>query len=173
LFWWGDKIIIGSMLGFAILGSYLLATQFVGLLYTIPVALGVYLLPQEAQGISNKKLKIYSVAGICFIILFSIMIIPSIINNFFVHYLDSILPIQIMLIGIIPLTILTIFESMLLGKEKSNHILYGTAMQTGAFFILLISFGNKLGLIEIAIFFLLSIIIKTIYISIITKFKIL
>jgi len=61
LLWFGDKILIGSIFSFTILGTYQLASQYILLLYNIPLSLSLYLIPNESRGISNKKIKIYSI----------------------------------------------------------------------------------------------------------------
>jgi len=58
---WGDKIIIGSIFGFTVLGSFHLASQYFMLLNTFPYAVFLYLLPQESQGIKNTKIKFLSI----------------------------------------------------------------------------------------------------------------
>lgn len=172
LFWWGDKVIVGSLFSLPTLGSYQVAAQFVGLLYTIPVAIGTYLLPQESQRIKNKKMKILSVGLVSILVLVVIVSAPYIVDVFFKSYSDSILAIQIMIIGIIPITISTIFESTFLGQEKSRYVLYGGALHTASFFVLLVYLGNDVGLTGIALSFLLSSLIKSVYDSLImTRLK--
>ena len=58
LLMYGDKILIGSIFGFSMLGNYYFAFQVFMLLDTIPKSISQYLLPQEAEGKKNKKLKI-------------------------------------------------------------------------------------------------------------------
>ena len=163
LFWWGDKIIIGSLFGYSVLGSYQLAAQYMILMFTIPNAFYIYLLPQESEGRKNKKIKIYSILFSFAIVILSLIFIPHTVSFFFPTFLESILPMQIMSISIIPITISFIYESMLLGKEKSRLILIGFSMQVGMYFMLLITLGTAFGLIGIAISFLISLLIKPSY----------
>lgn len=55
LFWWGDKLIIGSLFGFSMLANYHLAVQYLLILDTIPRSIAQYLIPQESSGQNNKK----------------------------------------------------------------------------------------------------------------------
>lgn len=98
-FQWGDKLIIGAIFGFTFLASYYFAAQYLLLLQNIPRSVQQYLLPQEAAGQKNKKLKIFSVIIACFITIISIILIPIGVENFLPQYTDSILPIQIMSVG--------------------------------------------------------------------------
>jgi len=167
--WWGDKILIGSIFGFSTLGSYQLASQYLLLLNTVPLALSIYLLPQESEGQTNKKIKIFSV-GISIIITFiSILILPYAIDNFFPGYQESIFPAQIMSLAIIPLTINSIFESRFIGNEKPIIVTIGMALQTILYFSLIIFLGINYGIIGIAIAFLVSTISRTVLYNIIIK----
>lgn len=156
LFWWGDKLIIGTLFGFTILGSYLLAAQFLLLLNSVPGALSVYLLPQESEGRQNKKLKMYAVVFGILIVVASIIGIPYAIEILLPDYTESIFAIQIMSIGIIPLVIAAIKSSELLGRERSKVILIGSSLNVILYFTLLVFLGSQFGLVGIATAFLAS-----------------
>lgn len=162
LFFWADKMIIGILFGFSILGSYQLAAQFFMLLNTFPLVVSSYLLPQEAEGTHNKKIKIFSIAIACILVLLSIIAAPFVVNIFFSDYGTSVVPIQIMSMAIIPFTFSSIFESQFLGKGKSKIVLIGNLLQTGSYFSLIILLGQTYGLIGISIGFLISSILRTI-----------
>jgi len=172
LFWWGDKIIIGSILGFSMLGSYHFAAQYLLLITTIPRTLNQYLIPYEAKGGEHKKIKIFSILIACLIILISLFAVPIAINTILPTYVDSILPIQIMSIAIIPLTISSIQESEFLGKENSRNVLVGSIFQTGTYFLFIIFLGQLLGLTGIAIGFLAASIIRIIVNLVTNRFSV-
>ena len=163
LFWWGDKLLIGSLFGFTMLANYQLAAQYLLLLETFPTSLFQYLVPQESGGKKNKKLKIFSPIAASLITLVSIVGIPYGINTFLPEYHDSILPAQIMSISIIPISISMVQLSEFLGKEKSSLVLIGSILQTGLYFLLLIWLGQAMGLIGIAIGFLASATLRAIF----------
>jgi len=100
-FIWGDKLVIGTLFGFSLLGSYFFAAQYLLLLQVIPRSVHQYLLPQEAEGQKNTKLKIFSVIFAGLISVASIILVPIGIENLLPEYQDSILPIQIMSIGMV------------------------------------------------------------------------
>lgn len=162
LFWWGDKLIIGSLFGFSMLGNYHLSVQYLLLLETIPRSLAQYLVPQESSGQNNKKIKIFSIILACLISIVSIIIIPFAIGLFLPEYLESVIPIQIMSIAIIPLSISTIQQSEFMGKEHSSQVLFGSLVQTGTYFSLIVILGEIYGLEGFAIGFLSSAIIRVI-----------
>jgi len=163
LFWWGDKLLIGSLFGFSLLASYQFATQYLLLLETFPRSLSQYLLPQESEGKKNKKLKILSPIAASLIALGSIITIPYGINTFLPEYHDSILSSQIMSIAIIPLSISMIQQSEFMGKEKSSVVLIGSILQTGVYFSLITWLGQAFGLMGIAIGFLAAATLRVVY----------
>ena len=122
LFWWGDKLIIGTVFGFSTLGSYQLAVQYLLLLDTIPRALTIYLIPQESQGKQNKKIKIFAIGISVIVVIVSIVILPFAIDTFFSEYQESILPAQIMSIATIPIMFYNIFEAQFFGKEQPRVV---------------------------------------------------
>jgi len=170
LFWWGDKLIIGSLFNFEVLGNYQIATHFLLVLYTIPSATFVYLVPQESKGIKNKKIKIYSVLLSIVISIISIISIPFFIDSFLPKYHESILAMQIMSLAIIPIAISMIYESEYIGKDTSRIVLIGSTAQTGLYFLLLIVLGNVFGLIGFALGFLISSIFRSIFNFIMKRF---
>ena len=105
------------------------------------------------------------------IVSLSIVIMPILIQTIFPMYEESIIPIQIMSIGIIPITISVIFESFFLGREQTQLVLIAISLQTGLYFLLIITLGNQLGLIGIAISFLISTIVRSIFSASISRIR--
>lgn len=162
LFWWGDKLIIGSLFGFTVLGNYYFAAQYLLLLQTIPMSIGQYLVQQESEGQKNRKIKIFSIFVSVLVAIISILGVPYGVNMILPQYEESVFPIQIMSIAIIPLTISTIQQSEFLGKEKSQFVLIGSFIQTGLYFSLIIILGQTYGLIGLAMGLLVSAILRPI-----------
>jgi len=163
LFLWGDKLIIGTVLGFTVLASYHLAFQYLLLLHTIPGAILIYLLPQESEGRKNKKLKIFSVGISIVIAILGIVFAPFAISTFFPEYQESIIPAQILSLSLIPMTIYSIFESQLFGKELPKFAVIGSVIQLIIYFSLIVWFGFEFGIFGIAVAFLLSTISRAIF----------
>ena len=124
-FWWADKLIIGAMFGFTFLAGYYFASQYIMLLMALPKTITQYLLPQEAQGKKNKKIKIFSVLFVSLISIASIIFLPWGVNTFLPKFEESILPMQIMSIALFPIAISAILQAQFLGKENSQIILIG------------------------------------------------
>jgi len=160
---WGDKLVVGSLLGFSILGSFTFATQYMLLLDALPRAISRFLLPYEAEGKSNRKIKIFTIGLASLVAVISILFVPHGISFFLPKYDDAILPIQIMSFAIIPVTISMIKSAEFLGKENSRVVLIGGIIQSGLYFLLLVTLGEPYGLFGLAIGFLVSATARMIY----------
>ena len=162
-FIWGDKIVIGMLFGFSLLGDFYFAFQYLALILTIPRAVGQYLVPQESQGKKNKKIKQFSLLIACIVAIFSIIIVPDLVRVLIPKYENAILPIQIMSISIIPAVISSIQQSEFAGRENSKVILFGQIIKSGIYFILIILLGTNFGIIGLAYGILISTIAQVIY----------
>jgi len=160
---WGDRLLIGSLFGFSILGEYHFAAQYLFLLGSIPRSLAVYLIPQEAEGEKNKKIKILSIGAAVLLAIISIVTVPYGVNALLPEYHESILPMQILSIAIIPLTISSIQTSEFLGKENSRLVLFGSILQSGLYFLLIIVLGQSFGISGMAIGFLTAAIARIVF----------
>lgn len=160
---WGDRIVIGALFGFTILGSYHFAAQYLFLLGSLSRSMFVYLLPHEAEGKKNKKIKFLAIIVAVMLGIISIIIIPFAINAILPKYQESIIPMQILSIAIVPLTITAIQDSEFLGKEKSRVILVGSFIQSGLYMGLLVALGQEFGLAGMASGFLVAVVSRTIY----------
>ena len=163
MFWWGDKLVIGTLFGYSLLASYQFASQYLILLDAIPRTISQYLMPQEAEGLKNKKIKILAVTFAFIVAIVSIIFIPFGIKSFLPQYEESILPIQIMSGGIIPLVISGIQTSQFLGNEKGLVVLIGNISESGLYLILIIILGQFYGIVGFAIGFLVATTMRAIF----------
>jgi len=160
---YGDKILIGSLFGFSMLGNYYFAFQVFMLLETIPRSILQYLVPQEAEGKKNKKLKITSIIAASIISVISIILAPIGVMALVPQYQDSIIPIQILSVAIIPLSISMIQQAEFFGKENSKFVLMGSVFQSALYIVLIVILGSSYGLLGAAFGFLISAIARTIF----------
>jgi O-antigen/teichoic acid export membrane protein len=158
-----DKLLIGPMLGFAILGNYQLGIQFLSLLEILPAIVYKYTLPHDATGNPNtrlKKLTILFSIGLAFL---GFAISPFIIPITFPKYVHAIEIIQIMSIAVIPATISYMFISKLLGMEKSKIVLGGSIVYLVAQLITILLLGNSFGVTGIAVALVISTVVQTLF----------
>ena len=145
-----DKLLIGPLLGFAVLGNYYLSLQFLAILGILPGIIFKYTLPEDSsKGNSTyfvKKLTVILSIGLALI---GIFLFPYLIEQFFPEYTHSKDFIVIMSLAIIPQTIQNMSVSSLLGKEKSRYVLIARGVWFAVFvsgIFLLGEFSNNMGL---------------------------
>ena len=145
-----DKLIVAPLLGFALLGNYSLALQLFVVLYIIPTIIYKYLLPEDASGKPNNKLKQTAVLLSIGIAVLGVVLFPHIIPNFFPKFIEAVDAIQIMSIAIIPSMITLIYTSKLLGLEKSKFVLISKIITTSSLITGFIILGPIFGIIGLA-----------------------
>ena len=124
-----DKIIIGPLLGFAILGNYALALQFIALLAVIPHIVFKYTLSHDASGVPTTRIKLWTFMFAVVTCVTTIVLSPYLIPLFFQKFVDVVLAVQILSIAIIPSTAVLFYTSKFLGLENSSSPLIGLAIQ--------------------------------------------
>ena len=118
-----DKIILAPLLGFTILGNYSLSLQIFTILVMFSSIAFKFLLPQDASGVSNKRIKKYIILISIGISILGYTILPKLIPEFFPKFIDTIDAIGIMSLAVVPETITMLYMSKMLGREKSKFIL--------------------------------------------------
>jgi O-antigen/teichoic acid export membrane protein len=125
-----------------------------------PNVLFKYLLPEEVERKSNKKLKSASIVISISIAILGLTLTPSILPEIFPKYADSVEAIQIMSLAVIPITVNMIYTSQLLGLEKSKFVLIGRLVALVTIIIATIILGTFYELIGLALAFLLTSILQ-------------
>jgi O-antigen/teichoic acid export membrane protein len=146
-----DKLVIAPIAGFAILGLYQFGYQFLMFLSVIPASLYQYLLSQEASGIDRPTVKKLGLTISIVLAIFSYFFIPYFIRWFFPQYSDAITSAQIMVFGIIPITLNSIMNSSLLGREDTRPVLIGSATYVASLVSLLLLLKDNFGLVGLAL----------------------
>ena len=118
-----DKLIIAPVLGFALLGNYSLAAQMLTMMMMFSAVVYKYLLPLDASGEPNKKIRQITIIISIIITVLGVTILPNVIDWIFPKFIDAKDAIQIMSLGIIPATISILYSSKFLGMEKSKFLL--------------------------------------------------
>jgi O-antigen/teichoic acid export membrane protein len=153
---YADKLLIAPIFGFEMLGLYQLGFQFLMFLAFIPSSLYQYLLPQEASGIERKGVRRI---GLVISIVFAVTLfftLPLVIERFFPKYTEATSVAQVMILGVIPLTISSLINSRLLGMAKSKPVLIGSATYVSSLLILLYLLGSHFGLLGLGMATIIS-----------------
>lgn len=166
-----DKLIIAPLFGLAILGYYQFGLQILTVISIIPTILYNYLLPQEASGKNNDshKVKLLGISVSVLITFALIILTPFIVSALFPQFENSILPTQIVLLAGPALTLVSIYSSTLLAKEKSLHVLISAGIFLGVQYGLLVILGNLFGLEGLSIATVIASISQMIYLMLIKK----
>jgi O-antigen/teichoic acid export membrane protein len=145
-----DKLIMGPLFGFALLGNYSLGLQFLSLLTLIPIAFGKYLLPNDATGNENKKLKKMLILFSIIIAILGFIIGPIVITSIFPEFTKAGEVIQIVSISVIPSTITMTYQTKFMGREQSRLVLISSVVLTGTQIVGIVILGNYFGVNGIA-----------------------
>ena len=145
-----DKLIIAPILGLALLGNYSLALQMFTMMAVFSAVAYKYLLPLDASGESNKKIRQITFIISIIIAILGVTILPNVIDWLFPKFIDAKDAIQIMSIGIVPGTIAVLYGSKFLGMGKSKIVmipkLVSLIVEIGGF----LYFGPIYGVIGLA-----------------------
>ena len=165
-----DKVIIAPLLGFALLGNYVLALQFYVVLMLIPNLVFKYTLPHDASGIPTTKVKLLTFMFAIATCISTIIISPHLIPLFFEKFVDVVIAIQILSIGVIPATAVLLYTSKFLGLEKSKNPLIGLLIQVTITVLGIVILGQIYEIVGIAISYVLASFGNFIYLFFANKF---
>ncbi len=166
-----DKIIIAPLLGFSLLGNYQLGLQFIALAYLIPGMLFGYILTHDASGNSTKFVKRIIVMISIVVTIITMTLSPIFVPILFPKFLEAIVVIQIMSIGIIPSAIVSTYVSKYLGTVNSKIVIIGSGIFLGIQIISIIILGNMYGLNGVAVSGVISSFTHVIYFIIVDRFN--
>jgi O-antigen/teichoic acid export membrane protein len=145
-----DKLIIAPVLGLILLGNYSLALQMFTIMMMFSAIVYKYLLPLDASGESNKKIRQIALVISIIITILGVTILPNVIDWLFPKYIDAKDAIQIMSLGVVPGTIAILYSSKLLGMEKSKFVMITKLVSLGVLIGGFLYFGPIYGTIGLA-----------------------
>jgi len=164
-----DKLIIAPVLGLALLGNYSLALQMFTMMMMFSAVVYKYLLPLDASGESNKKIRQIALVISIIITILGVTISPDVIDWLFPKYIDAIDAIQIMSLGVIPGTISILYSSKFLGMEKSKFVMITKLVSLGVLIGGFLYFGPIYGIIGLAWIIVTILIWESIFLFIINR----
>jgi len=145
-----DKLIIAPVLGLALLGNYSLALQMFTMMMVFSAVVYKYLLPSDASGESNKKIRQIALVISIIITILGVTVLPNVIDWIFPKYVDATYAIQIMSLGVVPGTIAILYSSKFLGMEKSKFVMITKLVSLGVLIGGFLYFGPIYGTIGLA-----------------------
>lgn len=145
-----DKLLIGPLFGFALLGNYHLGIQFLSLLSVLPNIVYQYVLPHDASGNRNTRLKMMTVLFSVGLSILSVFLAPITLPFFFPKFTDAVDIMPIMSIAVMPVTINLMYMSRFLGEEKNKLLLVSSGIYIAAQTISILVLGDLFGVRGIA-----------------------
>jgi O-antigen/teichoic acid export membrane protein len=146
-----DKIIIGPLFGYFVLGLYQLGFQFFLFLSIIPMSLYYYLLPEESSGNDKTKIKQIGFGLAVAAAVIAFFTLPYFIEILFPSFVSSILVVRIMSLAVIPSTIVAVMNASLLGRGRSRMVLIAGLIYLVSLMVGVIALGGALGAIGLAL----------------------
>lgn len=146
-----DRLLILPIYGYVLLGNYHLGVQLVLLMSIVPITVYSYVLPQEASGKSNKRLKIATVMISIVFAIIGVTLTPIIIPFIFPAYTEAVQIMQITSLAIIPISINHMLIAKFLALEKSSIVAIGSGIYIATQIILIIVLGSFYGIQGVAI----------------------
>ena len=163
-----DKLLIVAMFGYVLLGNYFLAIQIIGFLIIIPGAIFRYLLPEASSGSETRSMKILVCITAVIFTLVGIFVAPSGIELFFPQFSDSVHLIPILSLAVIPAAVKDIFTAQILAKEKSKFLIFANILALAVFLLGIFTLGEFFGIIGVAIAFIISYSVYTLFLIIVS-----
>lgn len=151
-----DKIFIGAIFGYVILGMYTLAFQLLLVLATIPNILFAYLLPHDSSGNLKRNTKVFGIGFSAALAVMMTVFGPSLLTELFPKFTETPEIIRIISFTIIPMTISSVITSRMLSNEKAYLVIVSATILVASQFSLLYLLGSILESIGIAIALLLA-----------------
>jgi O-antigen/teichoic acid export membrane protein len=157
-----DKLIIAPMLGFVILGNYQLGIQVLDVMQILPSIVYKYILPHDASGNPNKRLKKMTILCSIGVAALGVIISPLLIPVMFPKYTEAVQVIQILSLSMVPTTVSLMYASKFLGIEKNKIILFGSLLFLSVQIVAIVTLGQTYGANGAAMGFVIAVTCQTI-----------
>tara|TARA_B110000438_G_scaffold157120_1_gene150604 strand:- start:14352 stop:15494 length:1143 start_codon:yes stop_codon:yes gene_type:complete len=166
-----DKLIIGSFIGFGLLGNYSLGLQFYSILNLLPSMTVKYFIGQDISKIPNKKLKKIVVLIAIGVAILGSTVGPTVISYVFPKFIESENIIRIISWTLVPATIQAVYHyPKLWTAEKNNIILIASIINAVTQIIGIIILGTLYSGIGVAFSMVLSSVFGLIFTFTMIKF---
>jgi len=160
-----DKLVIVPFFGFQITGIFHFAVQALIAVELLTLVLHRFLLAEQSSGKISKRFIFLASLTSAVIILAGIYLAPIIIENLFTEFESSILAVQMIVFGVIPLICIAILNAKLQVLE-SNLVGYGVVVRIGANLVLIPILGGLMGIIGLVMANLISLVLLTTFLLI-------
>jgi O-antigen/teichoic acid export membrane protein len=149
-----DKLLILPLFGLAMVGYYQFGVQILSVVSMLPVIFYGYILPRESRNSNINSKDTFLKFGMVSSILLTVLLflsLPFLIETLFPRFSSATLSAQLILFAGIPLTISSIFNSVMMARGDSRHVVLGAIIFVGFQSIGIVLLGNMIGLIGLSI----------------------
>jgi O-antigen/teichoic acid export membrane protein len=167
-----DKLLILPLFGITMVGYYQFGVQILSVVSMLPVIFFGYILPRDSKSSSPGTKKTFLRFGILSSVLLTLtlfLILPFLIQLLFPKFVSAIFSAQLILLAGIPLTLSSIYNSVMMARGDSRPVVIGAVMFVGFQSIGIIVLGNSLGLIGLSISTVIGSIIQCIYLFLVER----
>jgi O-antigen/teichoic acid export membrane protein len=164
-----DKFIIPVFLGMATLGQFTLSIQIYSGLMLIPLVLNRFLLAEESAGFSTGKLLKIAIIIQSIVSVLAIILLPTVLPEFFPQYIETVEMIPIISLSIIPGTLFGLLIARATANKDNRILIFATIIQIVVLITGIMTMGISLGAVGLGISHLLSYTFATIFILIMKK----
>jgi O-antigen/teichoic acid export membrane protein len=165
-----DKLLIAELFDLYVVGIYQFNLQIFLALGVLPNILMSYLLTEESNGNSHRKLSKFVILTSVIITIIVIISAPFGVEYIFPKYVEGVLALQIIVLSLVPASFQAILNAKLMSKE-STRVGYSSIVRITSFLILIAVLGKEFGLVGLSLAVLISITLNTIFLYWLSKKK--
>ena len=145
-----DKILIGGIFGWMMLGLYQLAYQIFAFLGVLPGVMFTYLLPERSAGAKTKEIEVLGLMASIALACSAIILSPVVISWAFPSFAGAVGIVQVMSLGIIPSAIVATRMSELYARGRAGAVLTSYLVALAVEIMGIVVLGNYFGGIGLA-----------------------
>jgi O-antigen/teichoic acid export membrane protein len=164
-----DRLLVFPMFGFTTLGNYELGLQIILLANVFSVFIHLYTVPKDSKNQSTRKIKFYAILLSIIVSVLVVFFAPTFVPMFFSQFTESVDLIPILGLSIVPHMLIMLHMSKFFGSEKTKPILFGAILHLIFFIVAIVILGDIFSITGIAISFVLSEIVESIYLLVLHK----
>ena len=166
-----DKIMVMPLIGFELLGNYVLALQVYAISMILTKIIYRYTLPHDSLGETTTKIKILALFSSIIISILTIFLSPYILPAIFPEYVEAVSAIQIISLAVIPATITLLLTSKFLGNEESKILVFSRIIFATLFIGLVVILTPIYDIVGTTMSFVVASIVQCVILIVYSKLK--
>lgn len=172
-FMYFDKLIIVPLFGVAVLGFYQFGFQFLMFLGMVPVSFYQYLLPEQSSSTGSAKMTNLHIFGFLLSLALAgllFMLSPWIVNTLFPKFVDAIVVLRILSVGIVPMMVVWNLNSRFVALNQTRNVVIGSAIYIIVQISLMLELGYSMGAQGLAIATVLALVSQAVFLFLSSRY---